>query len=60
MKALAPEPPLHELADDGRQAAKSLLQQQRRRQRFIEANRLSLQEVTDHIAWDFDPGPEYD
>jgi len=38
----------------------TLLQQQRRRLRFIHENRLSRQEVTDHVPWDFDPGPEYD
>jgi len=33
---------------------------QRRRLAFIRRERLSPQEVRDHIAWDFDPGPEYD
>lgn len=46
--------------DPGKSVVATLARQQRRRLRFIEANRLSPQEVADHIAWDYDPGPEYD
>ncbi|WP_202842063.1 hypothetical protein [Luteimonas saliphila] len=46
--------------DPGKSKLPTLLRQQRRRARFIELNRLSPREVADHIAWDYDPGPEYD